>query len=136
MFTGLSFPSTVACFPRTHPSLVFLTGASMADSEETHREQSGASREKAGNKLNSELPTVGRSFSTQRLCKYLDSFSVSTGSFEISLDVICLRAPTQFIFEAQHQDTKFPSVTMGTHLPPAAHISLTMELINTSFYRS
>lgn len=41
-FTGMVLPSTVACLPRTHPSLVLLTGASAAGPEGTHREESGA----------------------------------------------------------------------------------------------
>jgi len=34
-FTGSSLPSTVACFPCTHPSLVYLCGSSVTDPEET-----------------------------------------------------------------------------------------------------
>lgn len=57
----MALPSTVACFPRTHPSLVFLTGASAAGPEGTHGEQSAGSQE-ASNKPDAELPQVGALF--------------------------------------------------------------------------
>lgn len=34
-FTGSSLPSTVACFPCTHPCLVYLRGSSVTDPEKT-----------------------------------------------------------------------------------------------------
>lgn len=68
-------PSTVACLPRTHPSLVFLTGASAAGPERTHGEESGTGWEEA--KLRPLPGRGGGSFSAQSLCnrKYLYSFS-------------------------------------------------------------
>ena len=66
-FTGMALPSTAACFPRTHPSLVFRMGASLVGPEGTHRNTRGGirNRELARNKLNPELSQLGALFLRQ-----------------------------------------------------------------------
>lgn len=94
----MALPSTVACLPRTHPSLVFLTGASAAGPEGTHGEESGAGWEEAklrppprGGK--GEARFLSLESVQQEVSVFLLRGSMSTASFNTALEVPGIGAP-------------------------------------------
>lgn len=73
-FTGSRLPSTVTCFPLTHPSLVYLCGSSAPDPEETHKEELRSRLERRRQSATPGLPSGWASTQRPRklgLCLWL-----------------------------------------------------------------